>query len=108
MKEIEALNYKFFLGAAKVGGKSNETTGSISLNAQSHNALNDEFKYKLSLRKIEEKNFLVVAQCYVGKFSFENTDPEKIQTLEFEGSDNGVDEAKKWLSEAYEKIMKDR
>lgn len=104
MDEVKTLSYKFFVGAANVGGKSNEYTGSVSLNPSRHNAYDSEFKYKMFLTKNEDGEFSVNAQCYVGRNSFSNTDPEKIQTLCFEGSDKGVEQAREWLQQAYEKV----
>lgn len=104
MDEVKTLSYKFFVGAANVGGKSNSYTGSVSLHPERHNALDSEFKYKMFLTKTEDGEFKVAAQCYVGRNSFSNTDPEKIQSLEFDGSDKGVEQAREWLQQAYEKV----
>ncbi len=111
MGEVKVLSYKFLVGAANVGGKSNVYTGSLSLNPESYNAFDDEFKYRTFLTEKEadgEKSFLVCAQCYVGNASFDATDEGKIQTLEFEGSDDGVEKARQWLQTAYESVVKER
>lgn len=107
MNDIKVLGYKFFVGAANVGYKSNEYTGSVTLNPERHNAVDDEFKYKIFLRKVDDE-FKVVAQCYVGNVSFDNIDPEKISELEFPGSDDGVVQARDWLQGAYDAVMKNR
>lgn len=111
MGEVKVLSYKYLVGAANVGWKSNVYTGSLSLNPDRHNAADEEFKYRTFLNEKEvdgEKSFAVCAQCYVANTSFDATDESKIQTLEFEGSDEGVEKARQWLQEAYDAIMKER
>ncbi len=111
MSEVKVLSYKYLVGAANVGWKSNSYTGSLSLNPERHNALDDEFKYRTFLTEKEidgEKTFFVCAQCFVGNTSFDATDEEKVQTLEFEGSDDGVEKAREWLQSAYESVLKER
>ena len=44
----------------------------------------------------------------MGNASFDATDEGKIQTLEFEGSDEGVEKARQWLQTAYESVVKER
>lgn len=107
MGEVKVLNYKYLVGAANVGYKSNEYTGSISLNPERHNAFDDEFKYKFFLRDVDGE-LKVVAQCYVANVSFDIIDKEKIQELEFEGSDEGVNKAREWVQGAYEAVMKNQ
>ena len=105
MGEVKLLGYKYFLGAAPVGGKTNDYSGSISLDPDHHSVFDKDFRYRAFLQKDDDGEFKVVAQCYVGNFCFEKTDPEIIQTLEFEGSDKGIEQAKQWLQSAYEKII---
>lgn len=107
MNDIKILSYKFFVGAANVGYKSNEYTGSVTLNPERHNAIDDEFKYKFFLRDVDGE-LKVVAQCYVGNVSFENVDPEKISELEFPGSDDGVNQARDWVQGAYDAVMRNK
>lgn len=107
MNEVKVLSYKFLVGAANVGYKSNEYTGSVSLNPDRHNAFDEEFKYKFFLRNVDDE-LKVVAQCYVGNVSFDNVDPELIKELEFEGSDDGVNQAREWVQGAYEAIKENR
>ncbi len=111
MNEIKVLSYKYLVGAANVGWKSNVYVGSASLNPESHNAFDEEFKYRTLLKEKEadgEKSFTVVAQCYVGIEAFDVVNEEKIQSLEFEGSDEGVEKARQWLQSAYDSILKER
>lgn len=111
MGEVKVLSYKFLVGAANVGWKSNIYTGSLSLNPERHNAFDEEFKYRTFLVEKEvdgDKTFFVCAQCYVGTTSFDATDESKYQSLEFEGSDEGVEQARQWLQSAYETVMKER
>lgn len=107
MGEVKLLSYKYFLGAAQLGGKSNDYSGSVSLNHEHHSAFDEDFRYRAFLKKDENGNFPIVAQWYVGNKCFEKTDPERIQTLEFEGSDGGVEQAKKWLQESYDALDKE-
>lgn len=106
MDGVKILNYKYFVGALDVGGKTNTYTGSLSLNPERHNALDNEFKYRVSLKEADDGERKIVAECYVGNVSFENTEPKSIASLEFEGSDKGVDDAREWLNQAYQKVMK--
>ncbi len=111
MGEVKVLSYKYLVGAANVGWKSNSYTGSLSLNPERHNAADEEFKYRTFLIEKEvdgEKSFVVCAQCFVGNQSFDAVDEEKIQSLEFEGSDDGVEKARQWLQTAYENVAKER
>ena len=107
MGEVKVLNYKYLVGAANVGYKSNSYSGSITMNPDSHNALDEEFKYRFFLRDVDGE-LKVVAQCYVGNVAFDIVNPEKIQELVFEGSDDGVDKARQWVQEAYNALMEDR
>ncbi len=111
MGDVKVLSYKYLVGAANVGWKSNSYTGSLSLNPQRHNAADEEFKYRTFLNEKEvdgEKGFVVCAQCFVGNVSFDAVDEEKIQSLEFEGNDDGVEKARQWLQDAYDAVMKER
>lgn len=111
MGEVKVLSYKYLVGAANVGGKSNSYTGSLSFDPQRHNATDEEFKYRTFLKVKEadgEKGFAVCAQCFVGNVSFDAVDEEKVQSLEFEGNDDGVEKARQWLQSAYESIIKER
>lgn len=111
MDEVKVLSYKYLVGAANVGWKSNVYVGSVSLNPEMHNAFDDEFKYRTFLNEKEldgEKSFVVCAQCYVGNESFDVVSEDKIQSLEFEGSDEGVEKARQWLQGAYESVLKER
>lgn len=108
MGEVKLLSFKYFLGAAPVGGKSNDYSGSITLNPDHHSVFDNDFRYRAFLKKDDEGNFRIVAQCYVGNKCFEKTDPEIIQEFDFEGSDEGVEKAKKWLQSAYEAVMKEQ
>ncbi len=105
MGEVKVLSYKYLVGAANVGYKSNDYSGSLSLNPEKHNAFDDEFKYKFFLRECDGE-LKVVAQCYTGNVSFENIDKEKIKELEFEGSEDGVIKARDWVQGAYDALMK--
>lgn len=111
MGDVKVLSYKYLVGAANVGWKSNSYTGSLSLNPQRHNATDEEFKYRTFLVEKEvdgEKNFVVCAQCFVGNVSFDAVSEDKIQSLEFEGNDDGVEKARQWLQDAYDAVMKER
>ncbi len=111
MSDVKVLSYKYLVGAANVGWKSNSYTGSLSLNPQRHNAADDEFKYRTFLIEKEvdgEKGFVVCAQCFIGNVSFDAVSEEKIQSLEFEGNDDGVEKARQWLQDAYDAVMKER
>lgn len=111
MSEVKVLSYKYLVGAANVGWKSNSYTGSLSFDPHMHNALDEEFKYRTFLNEKEvdgEKCFFVCAQCFVGNQSFDAVDENKIQSLEFEGSDDGVEKARQWLQSAYESVLKER
>lgn len=111
MGEVKVLSYKYLVGAANVGWKSNSYTGSLSLNPNRHNAADEEFRYRTFLNEKEidgEKSFVVCAQCFVGNVSFDVVDENKIQSLEFEGSDDGVEKARQWLQSAYDAVMKER
>lgn len=107
MNEVKVLSYKYLVGAANVGWKSNEYSGSVSLNPERHNAFDEEFKYKFFLRNVDDE-LKVVAQCYVGNVSFDNIEPEKIKELVFEGSEDGVNQAREWVQGAYEAIISNR
>lgn len=107
MGEVKVLSYKYLVGAANVGWKSNSYSGSISLNPESHCVLDEEFRYQFFLRDVDGE-LKVVAQCYVGSVSFEFIDPEKIQELVFEGSEEGVNKAREWVQGAYEAIAQNR
>lgn len=107
MGEVKVLSYKYLVGAANVGYKSNDYSGSLTLNPESHNAFDDEFKYKFFLRDCDGE-LKVVAQCYVGNVAFDVIDKEKICELEFEGSDDGVEKARQWVQDAYDEIMGNR
>ena len=48
------------------------------------------------------------AQCFVGNVSFDAVSEDKIQSLEFEGNDDGVEKARQWLQDAYDAVMKER
>lgn len=111
MGDVKVLSYKYLVGAANVGWKSNSYTGSLSLNPQRHNAADEEFKYRTFLNEKEvdgEKGFVVCAQCFVGSVSFDAVSEDKIQSLEFEGNDDGVEKARQWLQDAYDAVMKER
>lgn len=111
MGDVKVLSYKYLVGAANVGWKSNSYTGSLSLNPQRHNAADEEFKYRTFLVEKEadgEKSFVVCAQCFVGNVSFDAVSEDKIQSLEFEGNDDGVEKARQWLQDAYDAVMKER
>ncbi len=111
MGEVKVLSYKFLVGAANVGWKSNVYTGSISFDPESHNANDEEFKYRTFLNEKEidgEKKFFVCAECFVGNNSFDTVDKAQIQSLEFEGSDDGVEKARQWLQEAFDMLLKER
>ena len=103
MNEVKVLSYKYLVGAANVGYKSNSYSGSVSLNPERHNAFDDEFRYQFFLRDVDGE-LKVVAQCYVGNVSFDNIEPEKIKELVFEGSEDGVNQAREWVQGAYEAI----
>ncbi len=111
MGEVKVLSYKYLVGAANVGWKSNSYTGSISLNPERHNAADEEFKYRTFLNEKEidgGKSFVVCAQCFVGNQSFDAVDESLIQSLEFDGSDDGVEKARQWLQDAFDAVMKER
>lgn len=107
MNEVKSINYKYLVGAANVGWKSNSYSGSVSMNPDRHNAFDEEFKYKYFLKETDG-GFRIIAQCYIGNVSFENIDPEKIQELDFEGSDEGMDKAREWLQGAYDALMNNK
>ncbi|MCQ2470684.1 MAG: hypothetical protein MJ147_01440 [Clostridia bacterium] len=107
MGEVKVLSYKYLVGAANVGWKSNSYSGSLTLDPQHHNAFDEEFKYRFFLRK-EEEELKVVAQCFVGNVSFDCVDEAKIQELTFEGSDDGVQQAREWVQGAFDSIMANR
>lgn len=107
MGEVKVLSYKYLVGAANVGWKSNEYSGSVSMNPERHNAFDDEFKYKFFLRDVDGE-LKVVAQCYVGNVSFENIEPEKIKELVFDGSEDGVNQAREWVQGAYDALMENK
>lgn len=104
MDGVKLLGYKYFVGALDVGGKTNTYSGSLSINPEHHSAFDNEFKYRVSLKEEGDGERKIVAECYVGNLSFENTPIESIATLEFEGSDKGVDDAREWLNQAYQKV----
>ena len=105
MNEVKTLQYKYYLGEVPVGTKTNFYTGSVSLNPERHCAFDDEFRYRISLIKNEEDEFLVLAECYVGNVAFDIIEKEKISSLTFEGSDEGVEKAREWLQSGYDKLM---
>ena len=106
MGEVKLLNYKYFLGAAPLGGKSNDYSGSISFDPDHHNVFDEEFRYRAVVKKDEDGVFKIVAQCYTGNKCFEKTDPSIVQSKEFEGSDEGVAKAKEWLQNIYEDLSR--
>ncbi len=108
MDQIKLLHYKYFLGAVPVGGKSNAYSGSVSLQPAHHCAFDEEFKYKVSLQTAEDGENTLLAQCYVGSVCFALTPPEAIRSQSFEGSDDGVEQAKAWLASMLEAAKKER
>ncbi len=111
MGEVKVLSYKFLVGAANVGWKSNSYTGSVSFDPENHNANAEEFKYRTFLKEKEidgKKEFCVCAQCFVGNTAFDATDENKFQSLEFEGSEDGVEKARQWLQDAFDSLLKER
>lgn len=107
MNEIKTQSYKYYLGAADVGGKTNQYSGSVSIRKDGHNALYDEFRYRVLLEKDENDEFCVVAQHYIGNVSFDNIEQDKILSCKFEGSEEGATQAKEWLQKAYDLYMKE-
>ena len=104
MGEVKVLSYKYLVGAANVGWKSNSYSGSLTMHPDRHSAFDEEFRYKFFLRDVDGE-LKVVAQCYVGNVSFELVEPEKIHELVFDGSDDGVNAARQWVQDAYDKLM---
>ncbi len=107
MNRVKLLGYKYFLGASDIGGKTNDYTGSITLNPERHSAFDKDFRYRVFLEKDENGSFSVAAQYYTGTKSFALTDPETITTKSFEGSDEGVQAAAQWLESAYDAVVKE-
>lgn len=105
MGEVKLLNFKYMLGAATIGGKSNDYSGSLSINPEHHSVFDDEFRYKASVKKTDDGKYMICAQYYVGNKCFDKTDPSIIKAKEFDGSDEGIAQAKEWLQKAYESIV---
>ncbi|MBQ7595584.1 MAG: hypothetical protein IJU45_02840 [Clostridia bacterium] len=107
MGRVKLLSYKYFLGAADIGGKTNDYTGSITLNPEHHSVFDEDFRYRVYLKKNEDGSYSIAAQYYVGNKNFSLTDPEIITSREFEGSDEGIQAAAQWIENSFDELIKE-
>lgn len=90
----------WLIGGSRIGGTYNTYYGSCGTDGEKGFFGRKLFNYVIRVEKLEEEETEVIkASVYPGYKSFENTDPESVQTEVFDFEENSRALIKAWIEE---------
>ncbi len=107
MAEIKVQYFDYLKGGMDIGGKSNPFCGSAAFK-DNHRITDEEFLYNVFIAQNENEENVVKAQYYVGINAICETEDSLLTEKVFAFSQQGVNEARDWLQQEYDRILSER
>ncbi|MGN1194295.1 MAG: hypothetical protein ACI4SB_02325 [Acutalibacteraceae bacterium] len=96
---INVPRLDWLIGGSRIGGTYNTYYGSCGTDGEKGFFGRKLFNYVIRIERLEDESEIIKASVYTGYKSFENTDPDSIQTEAFDLEEDSRAIIKAWISE---------
>ncbi|MCI6771366.1 MAG: hypothetical protein MR567_05295 [Oscillospiraceae bacterium] len=96
---INVPRLDWLIGGSRIGGTYNTYYGSCGTDGETGFFGRKLFNYVIRLEKLEDETEVMKASVYSGYKSFENTDPDGVETEVFELEEDSRALIKAWIEE---------
>lgn len=96
---INVPRLDWLIGGSRIGGTYNTYYGSCGTDGETGFFGHKLFNYVIRLEKLEDETEVMKASVYSGYKSFENTDPDGVETEVFELEEDSRALIKAWIEE---------
>ena len=96
---IKLPNIKWFIGLMNFRGEGNIYSGSVGCDPYYGDFGKDVFRYRVWIERDDDGSLVLKAVNYRGNNSYDETDGDAMQKMDFEATQDGVDKAQSWLTE---------
>lgn len=96
---INVPRLDWLIGGSRIGGTYNTYYGSCGTDGETGFFGRKLFNYVIRLEKLEDETEVIKASVYSGYKSFENTDPDGVETEVFELEEDSRALIKAWIEE---------